>query len=144
MVATYGPYSASATGGNGFCRDLLAGLAALYTTPFYTNIAPGTKMTLTIPTLILFGIGALLCVPVYVFYFHGAWFRQRSPYAQQLAQERDEKNPRRKEAIADSRRNTPSNSRPMSRAQSPVRHLDGVDIDRSPIEWAEREGQTAS
>ncbi|KAK7549519.1 MFS multidrug transporter [Phyllosticta citricarpa] len=33
MVAAYGPYSASATGGNGFARDFLAGIAALYATP---------------------------------------------------------------------------------------------------------------
>jgi hypothetical protein len=33
MIASYGPYSASATGGNGFARDLLAGIAAMYSTP---------------------------------------------------------------------------------------------------------------
>ncbi|KIR60252.1 multidrug transporter [Cryptococcus bacillisporus CA1873] len=33
MVAAYGPYSASATGGNGMARDFLAGIAALYSTP---------------------------------------------------------------------------------------------------------------
>lgn len=33
MVAAYGPYSASATGGNGFARDFLAGIAAMYSTP---------------------------------------------------------------------------------------------------------------
>ncbi|RAL11194.1 MFS general substrate transporter [Aspergillus homomorphus CBS 101889] len=38
MVAAYGEYSASATGGNGFARDLLAGLSAMYATPMYTNI----------------------------------------------------------------------------------------------------------
>jgi hypothetical protein len=43
MIAAYGPYSASATGGNGFCRDFLAGLAAIYAKPFYTNIKTGTK-----------------------------------------------------------------------------------------------------
>lgn len=32
MVASYGPYSASASGGNGFARDFLAGIAALYAT----------------------------------------------------------------------------------------------------------------
>ena len=30
MVASYGIYSASATGGNGFARDFLAGVAAMY------------------------------------------------------------------------------------------------------------------
>lgn len=33
MVAAYGPYSASATGGNALARDFLAGIAALYATP---------------------------------------------------------------------------------------------------------------
>ena len=33
MVASYGPYSASATGGNALARDLLAGFAALYSGP---------------------------------------------------------------------------------------------------------------
>lgn len=32
MVASYGVYSASASGGNGFARDFLAGIAALYAT----------------------------------------------------------------------------------------------------------------
>ncbi|GIK02001.1 hypothetical protein Aspvir_006044 [Aspergillus viridinutans] len=38
MVAAYGPYSASATGGNGFSRDFLAGIATMYATPMYENI----------------------------------------------------------------------------------------------------------
>ena len=33
MIAAYGPYAASATGGNGFARDLLSGIAAMYATP---------------------------------------------------------------------------------------------------------------
>lgn len=33
MIASYGPYSASATGGNGMARDFLAGIAAMYSTP---------------------------------------------------------------------------------------------------------------
>jgi MFS family permease len=90
MVAAYGPYSASATGGNGFCRDLLAGVAALYTRPFYSNILTGTKYQLAAAIWISCGIGALLCIPVYVFYFKGEWFRKKSKYAQELAQEREE------------------------------------------------------
>jgi hypothetical protein len=38
MVAAYGPYAASATGGNGFMRDFLAGLCALYTGLMYKRI----------------------------------------------------------------------------------------------------------
>lgn len=33
MVASYGPYAASATGGNALARDFLAGIAAMYSTP---------------------------------------------------------------------------------------------------------------
>jgi hypothetical protein len=33
MIASYGPYAASATGGNGFARDFLAGVAAMYSKP---------------------------------------------------------------------------------------------------------------
>lgn len=137
MVATYGPYSASATGGNGFARDLLAGIAALYTHPFYTKIANGTKWTLTIPTMILFGIGVLLCIPVYVFYFKGEWFRKRSPYACQLEQEREEKRPQRKEAI-ESKKTTPNTSKPNSRPVS--RSTSRAPADRAPrVEVAEIE-----
>lgn len=88
MIAAYGPFSASATGGNGFCRDFLAGIAALWTKPFYTRIARGTRYQLVIPTLILSGIAALLAVPVYVFYVWGEFFRARSPFAQSLEQKR--------------------------------------------------------
>jgi MFS family permease len=38
MVAAYGPYSASATGGNGWARDFLAGVLTLPATPFFQNI----------------------------------------------------------------------------------------------------------
>lgn len=33
MIASYGPYAAYATGGNGFARDFLAGIAAMYSMP---------------------------------------------------------------------------------------------------------------
>lgn len=38
MIAAYGPYSASATGGNGFARDFLAGIAAMYSVPSELSI----------------------------------------------------------------------------------------------------------
>jgi MFS family permease len=37
MVCAYGPYSASATGGNGWSRDFLAGVLTLPATPFFTS-----------------------------------------------------------------------------------------------------------
>ncbi|EMC98370.1 hypothetical protein BAUCODRAFT_121245 [Baudoinia panamericana UAMH 10762] len=100
MIAAYGPYAASATGGNGFCRDLLAGLAALFATPFYNNVATGTKYQLTIPSLILSGIALLLIIPVYYCYAKGPEIRAKSKYASQLAQERAEHKEERQEAIS--------------------------------------------
>jgi hypothetical protein len=44
MIAAYGPYAASATGGNGFARDFLAGIAAMYSAPSkfsLTKAGPG-------------------------------------------------------------------------------------------------------
>lgn len=90
QVAAYGEYSASATGGNGFCRDFLAGIAALYATPFYSNVMPGTKWQLPIPSFILAAASIPLVIAPYVFYFKGEWFRNRSPYASQLAEKRAE------------------------------------------------------
>jgi hypothetical protein len=40
MVAAYGPYSASATGGNALARDFLAGIAAMYSTPCQSTSFP--------------------------------------------------------------------------------------------------------
>ena len=37
MICAYGPYSASATGGNGWSRDFLAGVLTLPATPFFTS-----------------------------------------------------------------------------------------------------------
>lgn len=37
MVCAYGPYSASATGGNGFARDILAGALTVPATPFFSS-----------------------------------------------------------------------------------------------------------
>ncbi|KXT07785.1 hypothetical protein AC579_4307 [Pseudocercospora musae] len=88
LIAAYGPYAASATGGNGFCRDLFAGLAALYTKKAYTTIAVNTPYELVWPTLIFGIIGIALAIPVYVFYFKGEWFRVRSKYAMKLEAER--------------------------------------------------------
>lgn len=118
MVAAYGPRAASATGGNGFCRDLLAGIAALYARPLYSNILPGTRWTLSIPSFILTGIAILLCIPVYVFYFYGEWFRKRSPYASELERKREGKKDEREEAIRESREGTPQGSRVASRRAS--------------------------
>ena len=42
MIASYGPYSASATGGNALARDVLAGVAAMYSTPCQYPFPPSS------------------------------------------------------------------------------------------------------
>ena len=85
MICAYGPYSASATGGNGWSRDFLAGVLTIPATPFFTNI--GGKDHLQIASTILAAIAFLLVIAVYVIYWYGPTLRARSPFAQQLQQE---------------------------------------------------------
>ncbi|KAH0831446.1 putative MFS multidrug transporter [Fonsecaea pedrosoi] len=82
MIAAYGPYAASATGGNDLARDFLAGVAALYSTPFYENISK--KYTLEYPSTILACLSVVVIIPIYVFYWKGEWFRDRSKFAKEL------------------------------------------------------------
>ncbi|KAH9861672.1 hypothetical protein J1614_011425 [Plenodomus biglobosus] len=93
MICAYGPYSASATGGNGWARDFLAGVLTLPATPFFSNI--GGKNHLANASTILFCISVLLVVSVYVIYWKGPVLRKRSPFAQQLSAARDETGGRR-------------------------------------------------
>lgn len=85
MVAAYGPYSASATGGNALARDFLAGIAALYATPLYSNLGPHSLEWAS--TLLAF-LAILVTIPIYVFYRHGPAIRKRSKFAQTLASDR--------------------------------------------------------
>jgi MFS family permease len=83
MVAAYGgKYSASATGGNGFSRDVLAGLCSFYTGPMYH------KLGVTNATWVLFALSVIVCIPVYVIYKKGPQIRARSKYAREVEQER--------------------------------------------------------
>lgn len=86
MVASYGKYAASATGGNGFCRDLLAGTAALFAGPMYDNTAKHAgEWQYMWPTEILALIALLLVIPVYLLYFkYGEILRRKSFYAGQV------------------------------------------------------------
>ncbi|MCJ1285897.1 hypothetical protein MMC26_005239 [Xylographa opegraphella] len=92
MIASYGPYSASATGGNGLARDFLAGIAAIYrtllTTPttVYSNLPK--PYTLEYPSTILACIALCVTIPIYVFYWKGPAIRARSKFAQTLASDR--------------------------------------------------------
>jgi len=86
MVASYGPYSSSATGGNALARDFLAGIAALYATPLYTNI--GGKHHLEFASTILACLAFCVTMPIYVFYWYGPQIRERSKFAQTLASDK--------------------------------------------------------
>ena len=88
MITAYGPYSASATGGNGWARDFLAGVLTVPSTPFFSNI--GGKRHLEIGNTILFSISLLLVAAVYLTYIYGPTLRKKSPYAQSLAQKTTE------------------------------------------------------
>ncbi|KAK1690204.1 major facilitator superfamily transporter [Colletotrichum godetiae] len=95
MICAYGPYSASATGGNGWARDFLAGVLTVPATPFFTNIGAGTGKNLEYACTILFCISFILVVAVYVIYWKGPALRARSPFAQKLAGARDDAGGRR-------------------------------------------------
>ncbi|PWN19458.1 major facilitator superfamily transporter [Microstroma glucosiphilum] len=92
MIAAYGPYSASATGGNGLARDFLAGISAMYAGPLYTNLP---KYPLEYASTILACIGVLVMIPVYVLYIKGPIVRKKSKFAQTLAAGRKERHSRR-------------------------------------------------
>lgn len=86
MICAYGPYSASATGGNGWSRDFLAGVLTIPATPFFTNIGKASGKNLEYACTILACISFILVIAVYVIYWKGPVLRKRSPFAQQLAQ----------------------------------------------------------
>ncbi|KAL1898442.1 hypothetical protein Sste5346_003345 [Sporothrix stenoceras] len=91
MICAYGPYSASATGGNGFARDFLAGALTNGALPFYTNIRGANNKPLMNASFILFSISFLLVIGVYFVYWYGPQLRQRSSFAQTLAKEAHER-----------------------------------------------------
>lgn len=90
MICAYGPYSASATGGNGWSRDFLAGVLTLPAVPFFTNVGAETGKNLQYANTILFCISFILVVAVYIIYWKGPELRKRSPFAQRLADARQE------------------------------------------------------
>ncbi|EXJ76561.1 uncharacterized protein A1O5_01069 [Cladophialophora psammophila CBS 110553] len=93
MICAYGPYSASATGGNGWSRDFLAGVLTIPATPFFENI--GGRRHLNYACTILACIATLLVLAVYVIYYYGPTLRKRSPFAQSLADARTDNDGRR-------------------------------------------------
>ncbi|KAL8747763.1 MAG: hypothetical protein Q9190_000421 [Brigantiaea leucoxantha] len=100
MICAYGPYSASATGGNGWSRDFLAGVLTIPATPFFENI--GGEQHLQDASTILFCIAFVLVIAVYVIYWQGPTLRKRSPFAQQLHAAKSESVGRRLSIMPDS------------------------------------------
>lgn len=87
MVEAYGPFAASATGGNGFARDMLAGVSALYAKPLYRNVG---KYPLVNGSLILTGLCVVIVTPIYIFYFNGPAIRAKSPFSKDIIKKREE------------------------------------------------------
>jgi len=90
MICAYGPYSASATGGNGWSRDFLAGVLTVPATPFFTNIGKSSGKNLEYACTILFCIALVLVLAVYAIYYWGPVLRKRSKFAQKLAAKKEE------------------------------------------------------
>ncbi|KAI2615350.1 major facilitator superfamily domain-containing protein [Hypoxylon sp. NC1633] len=82
MVAAYGPYSASATGGNGFARDFMAGLLTWAAAPYYN--AFGFEYGLQVANTVLAAVSLLFVAATFVVYFKGPSMRKASPFAQSL------------------------------------------------------------
>ncbi|KAF2757464.1 MFS general substrate transporter [Pseudovirgaria hyperparasitica] len=105
MVAAYGAFAASATGGNGFARDLLAGISALYANPLYENV--GRPENTRNGSVILACISIGVIIPIYAFYFKGEWIRGHSSMAEDFKKQEAV----REEQLTGSRRPTPIGSR---------------------------------
>lgn len=88
MVEAYGVYSASATGGNAFARDLLAGISAMFTVPMYEKISDSNSYAKA--TTLLGGIAIAVVTPIYVFYWKGEKIRHDSPFSQEIIKHRQE------------------------------------------------------
>ncbi|KAI0839919.1 MFS general substrate transporter [Hypoxylon sp. FL0890] len=93
VLRAYGPYAASATGGNGWARDFLAGLLTPYAIPMYVHYKLTTlfylkyeKLSVFMATIILVVIATVLCGAVFLVYKYGPWLRRHSKFAQTLAE----------------------------------------------------------
>ncbi|KAB8648492.1 hypothetical protein FH972_026148 [Carpinus fangiana] len=80
-----GMIGAANYGGNGFARDVLAGISAMYGTPLYTNIGGYAPRTYQYASTILGCLAFVVAIPIYVFYWYGPQIRARSKFAQELA-----------------------------------------------------------
>lgn len=89
MVASYGVYSASATGGNAWARDFFAGISAMYASPLYHNIGHFPNPAVNNASTILGALSCLIVLPIYVFYWKGPQIRDRSKFAKSLSAQRE-------------------------------------------------------
>ncbi|KAM3474869.1 hypothetical protein MY8738_007667 [Beauveria namnaoensis] len=113
MICAYGPYSASATGGNGWARDFLAGVLTIPAVPFFSNIGTSSGKNLEYASTILFAISFVLVIAVYVIYWKGPVLRHRSPFAQQLASARQEHPERRNSVLHEDRQGSKASGTPQ-------------------------------
>ncbi|KAI2605453.1 major facilitator superfamily domain-containing protein [Hypoxylon fragiforme] len=87
MVAAYGPYSASATGGNGFARDLMAGLLTWAAEPYYNAFS--FEYGLQVANTVLAGVSLFFVVATFFVYVYGPVMREHSPFAQSIRRHRN-------------------------------------------------------
>lgn len=66
-------------------RDFLAGIAAIYSTPMFTNI--GDKYPYEYASTILACVSLVVTIPIYFFYRKGPQIRARSPFAKKVMEE---------------------------------------------------------
>ncbi|KAF2992932.1 hypothetical protein E8E14_000380, partial [Neopestalotiopsis sp. 37M] len=85
MVAAYGEFAASATGGNGFARDFLAGVLTWAAIPYYDSFKNITTQPLQWANTVLGFVSLLLVASTMIIYFKGPSLRQRSAFARRLA-----------------------------------------------------------
>ncbi|KAF1981283.1 MFS general substrate transporter [Aulographum hederae CBS 113979] len=123
MVAAYGVYASSATGGNGFARDLLAGLSNIYAVHLFTKM-PGKY---PIPTAIslLAGLAFVFAIPVFLFYYFGPAIRAWSHYAKKIQAQREEDREIKDRHVR--------NSRPPTRAPSLEEQGEQADAADAPV-----------
>ena len=95
QTAAYGPYAASATGGNDLARDFMAGVAALYSTPLYKNI-PGRPVQYA--STLLSCLAVVVTIPIYIVYWKGPEIRAKSKFAQSLDKTREERTEKRRKS----------------------------------------------
>lgn len=86
QVAAYGEYSASATGGNGFARDFLAGVLTWAAIPYYEAFNGLTDKPLQWANTTLAFVSLLLVASTAGIYMKGPALRKRSTFSQKLAE----------------------------------------------------------